>query len=573
VLLAVSVAAAGEPEIELAMYGDPRVTIPDVEETISPELLPLWLQALAAPEADLQRQAADAIAMVHQNGLRDMSEAADSLMALLRREDLHPVVAQAVCRCLVVLDARQAADLLYEWARRQPGELARIVEPALARWDYRPIRSVWLGRLEDAGTGRRALVLAIEGLAAVGESEAGSLLLELARSPDRPADIRLAAARALGRLQTEGLEAAAEKLATGRMSASLTDRLAAASLLSGHSGPRAVTLLRRLAVDPEPAVAAIALERLLETDPDEVIGLFEKVKDSPDAKVRMLAARGLAARPAGEQIRRLAPMLDDRHPDVRRFVRRSLRRAADESELRAEVIAQGMTVLASDSWRGLQQAAILLVGLDHKQAAPRLVELLDFPRSEVFIAAAWGLGRLAVPETLVAIFQKAERHTRIALKRGDCDLDRSQQLAHMVEALGKQQYAPSDELLRLFIPKDSPFDAELRAAAVWGLGHLHAGRPDAELEKLLMDRLMDEETFMKPGEALGVRMMSAVSLARMGCKTSLDALKRYAENHGVEDPLGFVCAWGIQQLTGQPMPEPKRHIVNRGGWFLMPLQD
>ena len=40
---------------------------------------------------------------------------------------------------------------------------------------------------------------------------------------------------------------------------------------------------------------------------------------------------------------------------------------------------------------------MIMVALDRKETAGRLVELLDFPRPEVFVAAAWGLRRLAVP--------------------------------------------------------------------------------------------------------------------------------------------------------------------------------
>ena len=48
-------------------------------------------------------------------------------------------------------------------------------------------------------------------------------------------------------------------------------------------------------------------------------------------------------------------------------------------------------MLATPRWRALEQATILLAVLDHKPAAPRLVDLLRFERPEVFVAAAWGL--------------------------------------------------------------------------------------------------------------------------------------------------------------------------------------
>src|SRR5262249_53251073 len=100
-----------------------------------PRLKALWLEALARPEADLQRQAADAIARAHALGMPGLREAAPPLLAALEAPDAHPVARLACARALITLDARQAAPALMALARSGGFEAARLLEPALARWD------------------------------------------------------------------------------------------------------------------------------------------------------------------------------------------------------------------------------------------------------------------------------------------------------------------------------------------------------------------------------------------------------------------------------------------------------
>ena len=120
----------------------------------------------------------------------------------------------------------------------------------------------------------------------------------------------------------------------------------------------------------------------------------------------------------------------------------------------------------------------------------------------VFITAAWGLRRLAVPRTLDAMFDKFRRETEKAQQAGSLGIVVGRQVSQLIEAFGLMGYAQAEPLLRKYIPKGSPFDAECRAAAVWTLGHLHAGQPDAELVRLFVGRLSDVES-MEPEDVEG----------------------------------------------------------------------
>ena len=186
---------------------------------------------------------------------------------------------------------------------------------------------VWLDRLDQDGVDPVRLALAIDGLSVVKESQAVNSLRRLARDQIKPSEIRLKSALALGRIQREDLESTASDLmsplsvASGTAGSSATpsllNRLVSARLLRYHSGDKAVEQLMQLAVDPQGAVASIALERLLEIDPSLVQPINEQIVHSPDASVRWLAGQALTGQATVEAVVLLGGLLDDPIPDIR----------------------------------------------------------------------------------------------------------------------------------------------------------------------------------------------------------------------------------------------------------------
>jgi HEAT repeat protein len=561
-------AAFGE-DIPFEMWDDPKIELPEPIITFSPKLVPLWEQALDGPEVDLRRQAADNVILAHERGMRELEGMVEPLRRALRRPDLHPLVALAATRALVALNARGAADELFAHCKTDGMDVAGVVEPALAQWDYGPIRPVWLERLKNPQTHRRRLITAINGLAVVGEVDAVPNLLELSQSTKVPGDVRLAAARSLGLIEMDGLDAIARKLADDKSPSKIVDRVIAASMIASHRDESSLELMMELAVDSEPAVAAIALATLLEIDPDHVLRVVEVTIANADANVRRLGARALVARPTLERVKLLGPMLDDPHPGLREYVRQSLEAFAEKPELADQVIDLAVQMLRTSRWRGLEQASLLLTALDHKPAAQRLAELLDFNRPEVFVSAAWGLGRLAVPETFAAMCEKARIETEKTLNGERCPDAVGRQVCYLNQALGRLKYAPCDDVLRSYIPKSSPFPPEFRAGAIWALGHLHAGNPDDKLAGQLGGRLADVDS-AKP-EDDDVRRMSAISMGRMKAEKSLDLLREFLNSETVNRPAGYACGWAIELITGEPMDKPTAREVSSPGWFLDPL--
>jgi HEAT repeat protein len=583
-----------DPVIDSPMYHLPDVPIAPEVNVFPDGLKELWLRALERPEADMRYKSADAIALGHKMGMKGLDATIAPLLSALDRPDQSPTVRLALARALIVLEARkearESASSLLHQAQAGSSDLRELVEPTLARWDYQPVRAVWLDRLREPGSRQRDLVLAIQGLARVREEKAIDRLREMVLSDRVPGPIRLESARALASLRSEGLEKEAEGLAApplnpppergGIKGGGLVPRLAAASLLRRHSSPQAVPLLQRLLRDPEPTVAAIAGARLLEIDPQLVVPAVQHLLSSTDANLRSSAVDALGRRPNAEHIRLLGDRLDDEHIGVRAKARKYLEKLATDKSWQDLVLAEGKRMIQTRQWRALEQATILLTQLDHKPAVERFLELLSFDRREVSITAAWGLRKLDVPETLPRVLSLLDSHTkpppgRANAQPGQQSAERLPSLddhgvSQLNQLLGQRKYRLADPVLRRFIPKRGGA-SEARAAAVWALGSIHEGETIDDLAAALEARLNDVSAI--PPEMKEVRLMSAISLGRMKAKKSLPSLRRFSPRDQMSrERVNNACAWAISQITGEALLPSKPIPRMQRNWFLTPQQ-
>jgi len=578
-LLAGSTCQAQYELIDSPMYHNPELPRASVVPLFPEDAKDLWLKAFERPEVDLRCQAADAIGFAHRRGAKGFESTIGPLRAAFEKPDQHPALMLAIARTLVTLEARDTAATLLEHAESGSSDLREIVEPALAKWDFRPARELWLKRLADPACPRRNLVLAIQGLGAVGEDKAADRLRELALGDQVPVQIRLEAAQALAMLRSDGLEKDAEALAGDATPRGITSRLVAAALLRRHRSAEAVRLLQRLAQDKEPTVAAAAAGRLLEIDAELLLPALNQLLASPDDKLRSFGVEVLYRKPGERHVHLLADRLEDANPEIRNKARRYLQELGSKAEFRDAVIAEGTRVLGSTKWAGLEQATILLTILDHKPAAERLVELLKFERPEVFITAAWGLRRLAVAETLPDVTKHVEaqfQHILTAPWSSLADPDFrlvEHQVSQLNQLLGQQKYLPAEPLLRKFVPRRAGrLIDEARASAIWALGLIHEGKPDAGLAKALEGRLNAPP--MPPGEDIRVRLMCGIALGRMGAKESVPGLREYySDDRATGDALHDGCGWALEQITGEKMGPPDTIRYVERDWFLMPHKE
>src|SRR5262249_46753327 len=197
-------------------------------------------------------------------------------------------------------------------------------------------------------TPHRDLVRAIQALAVVKETRAVQRLRELTLSIREPGPIRLEAARALASLRAEGAEKDAARLAADTSAKGVVSRVAGATLLSGHRGDEAVTLLGQLARDKEPSVAVIAVGGLLQIDVKLLLKLVGSLRDSSDARLRGFAVEVFRREPSEEYVHLLGDLLDDPHPTVRARAREALLQLAKKQQFAKQVIAEGTRMLATN---------------------------------------------------------------------------------------------------------------------------------------------------------------------------------------------------------------------------------
>jgi HEAT repeat protein len=340
-----------------------------------------------------------------------------------------------------------------------------------------------------------------------------------------------------------------------------------------------------MARDPEPAVAAPAVARLLEIDPALLDAWLDNLLAGRDANVRrdanlrLLAVEALRHRPSEKHLRLLNARLDDEHSGVRVAARDSLAELAADKKWREQILQDATALLKTGGWRGQEQATLLVTQFDHKPAADRLVKLLTSQRAEVAIAAAWALRKLAVADTLPEIVKHIESRLKpLVSGRGPAGptetlvfLINNHQLSQLNQLLGQLKYRPAEPLLRRFVPRPmvpAP-SAEARAAAIYALGLIHEGRAPDDLVTAVEARLND--TMSLPPEEPRVRWMSAVALGRWKAKTTVPSLRKYYPNRKPSaDFVNNACGWAIWQITGEVVPPADLVHTTAHDWFLIP---
>lgn len=566
--IACGVVRGQEIRPDFLMLTDPAFDVPKSDVVLPEGAIGLWREMLARPEPDLVKAAADSIAKAKVEGFPGLLQCVPNLIAALQSSELPPETIYAVCRALIALDAENSADAMFTMSQQESPPFRQLIEPALAEWDYQPIRPVWRARLAEEGTFRRELLLACEGAGRVQDDEALPLLLAIVHQDSRPFDVRLAAARAAGAIASSGLEGDAEQLIPNT-SPRLIDYLCAVSLIRNHTSAAAQERFLKFAEHNNPTVAAPALRALLEIDATLVLPLADRALQNEDANVRQCGLDAYIALPTSERIPLIAKTMNDPHPDVRSSARRALHGFSEDDSFKAAVRESAVNVLFGDDWRGQEQAALLLAVLDHEPAAQRLVELLGSARKEVRIAAAWALRMLAVSETKDGLLERARQVTEHVLTTRPHDRQPGSdlQLGHLFEALTVLGDERAVEVMQKHIPKDLSREKS-RSAAIWGIGKLLEGQPDETLARAIMRRVSDVNSI--PPELELVRQMGAVSLGRMKAASQLPAIKNLLGEFIVASPADHALAWAIERMDGELPPHLPPPTIIRRGWIIEP---
>lgn len=581
-VLAASVQATGA-EISTLHQLDLEVKRPPTALKLSSKTRQLWVEALASPEMDLRREAAQAIGLAHSYGYPHFEETVPQLISALESPDAHRLVRLAAARALVILNASQAAEPLMQHALRDGWEMAQVVEPALAKWSYAPMRAIWLERLNLPRTSSRQFMLATQAAVKLQLGEASPRLRELALSRAARPNVRVDAALTLGQLQSTGLEPDARRLLEEQTAARSVEHLVAAALLRQHSGAEAEGLMLQLALSPEASAAALPLARLLEINPARTEPINPQIVASDDAKVRGLAAQILAAQKTPSALAFFPTLLGDRHPEVRTQAQDLLIALGNDAQIRAAVDQTVMQTLSSDNPRALASAAIVASGIGLKPATPRLIELLDFDQPDVALTGAWALREARDPAAAAPLVQKLAVDIAKFQKPAADDEGTSrrpyvaqlQQFSLLLEAFGLMRSHEAEPLLLPLAQSRSPF----QHPAIWALGHIYENDPQPEMVATL-EKIVQSRNPL-PGA------MAATALARMQAKDSVKLLRTFYKPGDVlrlkvdedeirdGDVFKYVCAVAVSRITGEPRDElliPEMAKKSRSEWFLQSLE-
>lgn len=560
---------------QLRTWTQTDVSLAPELRVLAPEFKTLWKSVLKSKDRELRRNAVLSIGQAHLGGYDDFSDLADDVRATFNRDDLRPITRVDAARTLVILNARAAASDLMK-RLDEPG-IRQIAEPALARWNHEPAKSMWMKRLTQPDrVPRSQLVLAIQCLGQAKSEGAVSECRKIALSSRFDVGLRVIAARTLADLQPSGQEEVARKFLARKKPASA---LVGATLLRNHSGDSAEKILTGLLEHSSPPVAAIAWTRLNKLNPKRIsAAVLAKTFVAKDARLRRLAVQNGFLRQE-LPVEQLTAALDDHHPDVRRAARHALRdrerkavHEADSKAVDAIHAAASKSLTSGFSWRGLEQACLLAAEIDHDPVASRIAELLRHQRTEVASSAAYSLKELAVKEVLPQMLAYASQLDRELTTPNQGNPQRVEVVQpHLFESFAEHNYRPSEPLLRKYVPKEDPRFSTWysRMAAVWSLAYLHQDDPDPGLVAQLKTRMMDWDSM--PPETDEVILACALAFGVMKEESAIPQLRRVADAMALQ-AKGRAAFWAIHQITGEPIPPKPQLKKSRSRWFLAPIQ-
>ena len=584
-------AMAQDPfDLPRIMDAEPGFEASEVTTIFSKKLMPLWLEALSSDTVELQRRAAETIVLAKRRGMGGLDSAIPPLLDRFRKPDVARSVRAAIANALIAMDAKQSATTFASvLATANDIQLQSICETAIANWRSDCIVDVWRERLNDSSESITTRVLAIRGVARLGDGSTKDKLFRIVMDETEPFSLRFESSKAIGQLSKIEVSQAGKALnavvdqsivkasATLLKSKRVTDRLLGVNMVAGCTDETSSEVLLEFAGDPEPAIATVAWQSLLETsDPRRLDSKIEIGIVSRDYRVRRQTVQLLAFWKNSEATTRLGRMLNDKHPEVRELARTTLLEFAKGDALVDDVIDAADAALRMD-WQGIQQGLLILCLLDHKPSAKTCIELklLDHVRGEVHITAAWLLERLSVDATFASINSYLEEHvTQIKSgKSGRYAESQYEAFSHLIQLLGRNQYKDLEEVvITKLIPKDMAIlDYPIRPAAIWSIGKIYAGKklPEKYVEPLIAR--LDDENPQNP-ESKYVKTMCAYTFGVTKTDQGLESLREFARKSGRDSRLGFYCLWAINQLTNEPIPPANETKIFENRWFLRPLK-
>ena len=550
------------------MFLEPYLIPPESVRTLAPGYVPLFDKTLREMNDDeVLETAALSLARIAHEKLQDISGSNDILLKHLESNS-NLRVRFACARALVNADISQSAAAVLKLNEHASDAQRLWIEPALARWKTAAAADIWKKRLAADSETTVAVSLACDGLAALGDPEALDLLRAVLHGKLLPYEKRRAAAIAICVLSPDMALAEAESLVDGNV----LERLLGIELLSSDK-PEAHSQLFLRSADTSDGVAAAAWTALFRLNPETLIAALPAGRSHQDAVIRMTAARTMQLFPDAERAGWLQVLLSDKHLEVRNVARKMLFLVAEElAPQRDGIIAKASDTLSAnnENWQGIEQCLLLLGQLRAAQFSDRCVPLLEHPRNEVLVTAAWLLHLFPDPAVEEAVRKHLLRNEEIFKNPATvpAGADIGEQSSYLIQYAGLMRLKDLQAIMETHFSKTVLGGTVKRAAAMWTLGLFHENDPVPALAKSFLERIADRAGI--PPEMHQVQSMSAIALGLMKAKPAvpglLEAYKIDFPDTGVPDS----ARWALGMI-GDPLPEPvKPQFLEVGGWRLSP---
>ena len=556
-------------QLPLRMYLEPLLFPRQILTSQDDRLVPHFERVLReATDTEIQEVAALSLARVAREKLGDITGTAKTLKSVMQ-ETKDENVRNACAFALAEGNVTDSANDLLRIAATGSDAERVVIEAALARWKSVSAGDLWRARLAVPFETVVSVRLACEGLVALDDQQAVTALATTLHDSSLEFSKRMAAAKAICSLNPDAALSAATNLIEGKV----PDRLLAVTLLD-HPKKESHLQTERLCDDPADAVAAAAWLQLFRQSRENLTGHLLSGRMHHDAAIRMTAARVMRLFPTVERASWLHEMLSDRHIEVRNTARQMLFLTAGElPDLRGGMMDRAAAALRAESadWQGLEQSLVLLGQLQATQFSAECVPLLDYPRSEVMVSAAWLIHLYPDPSIKNPVLEqvvKLEGQLREAIVPSD---DPGQKLGLLLQYCGVLRYAEVQPILERQYSKVAPGGGDMRAAAMWTIGLLNERNPDPAVIAKLEGRI-DDRNPMQP-EWDQVRRMSVFALGMMRAKDSVPMLQNAFKIDSPETLIPGMVRW-VFPFLGTPVPEDYPPVMQQPslGWRLKPAE-
>lgn len=509
--------------------------------------LDLDVRHFDSPMADVRLNAAQKLLRSLQHPSLDKKVLSDAIARRLEKGETQRAVQKALVSSLCEVDDGSQASLLWRIASTEP-ELSSIVERSLVRWKSPLGLELWRSRVGADHSNDQNVLLSCRGLAVVGTQDDLLRLVKEVESPLRNDAIRFEAALAISALSQSDLLPLAQRV---REQNSSTSNLLAALLLRtqpmDRNGPSVQAFYDHLLESGDGPAQRVAYEWHCEYSPDRAHAIAFEMLSKHDTGIRRQAVALMRTKHDEQSFRTLIEALNDTNSDIRQMARENIVFFANQSESNErKVIEMIDVVLGRKNWQAKEQCIRLAVEFKQSQYAPRIVELLDHPESDLTIVAAWGLKHLADDENVLSeMLRHAEKWAETFNE------PHAIRVAHLLEAFGIHRFPPAQALLLRCVPRTDKFHRVNRISGTWATGKMWESQSNPGLLSQLHARISDKNNLSPESES--IRFAATLSLGFVADPSSRPILDAMNEP---DQPIGFATEWAIRRIDARRHANP-----------------